>query len=234
MNKMLYFDFIFQNLDFKSRIKLIQTNKINNKIKIIDFFNIDFTVSRKLDEKILMTYPDLKKINLDSNTFIQNINFLKKLDTLKIGTHSSIKYEGISQLKILKLYIYGNTTLDIKNLTDLILLKIIGHSHIDNHDLNCLSLKKLVIPNKTKITNINHLTKLEILNCSGIFSNMGKNGLSKLNLKKLIMVDNMNFSTIPFMSSLISINVIGTQHKKNNLTHLTNLKYIEDEWNLRI
>ena len=224
----------------------------------------EYTNLTKLSIYSSLFIPELKKLTKISNLdFFNNnkisdtdISHLTKLSELTIGRNKSITDKGLSvHTNLKKLHLYRNkiTSLGIRELTNLISLKIEYNLYIKDDALFLLSnLTQLHIVYSPEITNagIEKLINLRDLKLIGNI-NINDNGIKKLTnistlfinnnttitekgLKKLINITDLTIinSTIEgtVLNSLTNIRVlhIGLRHNviSENIQNLSNLIYL--------
>src|SRR5207248_2482478 len=103
---------IFQLLDFLSKIRLRQINKIFYKIlNIYDFYNIDKKYLDKLKDDILINYKYIEYLDSSHNSYIKNIGWMKHLKKLNVSFYNygnDIDQNNINGLNLIELNISYN------------------------------------------------------------------------------------------------------------------------------
>lgn len=197
---------IFNYSEFLSQIRLTQISKYyNEKLQVVDFYNMDERYISKLTNKILVRYPNIKKLNVSNNLQVTNINHLEYLEELNASGMncgvSDYMMRFLDNIKILNVSNNPKVT-HIWHMKNLEKLNASGSNcGIDDVSISDLNLKVLIAFNNPNITNVNHMDKLEELNAMG---NCGidSNGIAKLNLKILLCWGNKKIKSINHMCNL--------------------------------
>ena len=179
----------------------------NEKIEILCINgaqNFDFLINK---------FKNLKELSL-SNVFINDkIKSINKIEKLSLydcvfESNQSICFSKLKCLKLSRTVMNYNF---ISNLTNLTELHFYDMNNLKKIDLNCLqNLTTLYVYNTDEITD-DSISKLQ-------------------NIENLIMANNESICDISHLTRLRKLNIYGKQcidfKNNNNLTNLTNLKYV--------
>lgn len=197
---------IFKNLDLKSQINWIKTNKKNNfHIDNLYDFYPNYEIKKKINDNVLQKYKYLKKLNIGDNQNIKkNLNHLINLKILNISELYNFKDSDICELKNLKVLIADNcpkiTT--VNNFKYLESLYAGGNSGINQEGIiENKNLKLLFVANNSKICNVNHLTNLKFLNANNLCG-ITDEGVEKINPLQLFIQNNKKIKKISHMTNL--------------------------------
>ena len=190
-------------------------------------------------DKILKNLTNLSELHLVNNKHITDINHLTKLTRLDIsGADTIIKDEGISNLtNLLQLSINYNSIKIINDFTKLTSLQANYNDQINNDNLKSLTdLKLLSIYQNYKITDLNHLINLEILDVGGLFVSITNDSFKQLTSIKVLRVDNNKLVTdIRHLTNLVYLSAeFWSGISEDNIKGLTKLKEIKCDNNLKL
>ena len=188
---------IFEFLDFISKIRFRQISKyfINN-FYIHDFYGLDKIYLEKLTEKILISYPKIKYLDIMENKSIQNINFLSNLYRLAISDKFQNQFDNYN---LRELNICNYIITNLKYFTKLDKL-ILNNSPITNSDLDYLNLRELCLID-CQVSNINHMTRLKKLFISRN-SKIQNSNIQNLELTKLDIEGHIGITKINYLTNL--------------------------------
>lgn len=206
---------IIQNyvFDIKYKIYIYNLSKEHqNYIKIIDLYDVDNTLLKKITQEILIQpkFKYIQKLNIHNNFKVFDISHLS--NTLKVldcgGNLSNIKQNDILQLNLIELYMQNNRYIDnlnhMKNTLTTLDCSVAIRSYncrrflrilikLGQDGISELHLIKLKASNNVHINNINFMKNtLKYLDCSG-FSKINENGIADLKLIELVTKNNINF-----------------------------------------
>ena len=251
------YQMILDRTNFLSRIRMRCVNKLFwQKLEINDFYNIPSRYANRLNNQILRSYPFIAKLNATEKPYINNINYLTRLEVLNASGPQCGIIGGFSRLTNLKeLNIANNSNCYwLNDLTNLEVLDIRRSCGVSNSGISKLcKLKFLNATNNSKISNISHLTNLEIMHARG---RCGIKNISSLtNLTELNMFENTHITDLNNLTELkvldagngddwyagqwgcqlgdagiVNLNLTKLKAQNNpwitNVNHMTNLKYL--------
>lgn len=153
-------------------------------------------------------FSKLKKICLNNNTYIENLNHLADtLEVLHCGYNSAITQKGISKLVKLKNFDakYNTAIYDVNHMSSLVELHCDGNCGINQNGIKNLTNLKILYANDNKhIYNVNHLSEtLEKLYC-GFESGIDQNGIANMTkLHTLYAKSNEKIKSVNHLSNIL-------------------------------
>lgn len=170
----IFENYTFNYLDLLSQLRLRATCKELNKLRITDLYNIPNKYREKLTQKIIIQYPNIKKLCARKNPNILDVNSFQELEVLDAGNdyysqNCGIKQEGIEKcVKIKKLNIDQNNYINnLNHMTELILLSASGDMYApyatEKKFNECINLEVLKISYYAHLFELKNFTKLKYL-----------------------------------------------------------------------
>jgi len=179
---------VYNSIDYYIRKKLGTTNEINSEtLEYIININSEITelYSCLITQETLNKCKSLVKLNINGNKNIKNVNHLNKLEELNISWSCEINQEGINELKL------RSCGVNQEGINELKLLKTFNAC------------------GNNKITNVNHLDKLEELDVSWRCG-VNQNGIKNLKLvKNLNARNNINIKDVNYLEKIEELNISG-------------------------
>lgn len=253
-------EYIYNIIDKVNLYHLTKEHECN--ILIENLYKHPVSIIR-MDQKTILQdkYRNITELNLKYNLKIYDVSHLVKLKKLKCSR--SINQDGINKLKnIEELCIYDNTDIyDLNHLTKLKKLEFSSFVRTFNRQVSYPSrlkqegiiklknLEVLNIHNNSFITDINHMSKLRELDCSGNYCKLGQDGINRLTNIEVLKVDyNKNIYDINHLTKLrklscrsycgieqngfnklknIEVLIVENNSKIVDVNHLKKLRYLD-------
>ena len=232
---------IFQNVIFEycngDEQIILKSLYYNDKLEIMDLYDVDYDVLVNLTDKTLKKYPKLKKLDITNKYFISNIDHLKFLKCLSINNlkNFDIGFLNLRELHIKSVPLINGCITDkhIKQLTNLKILDISNNHDITNESIKYLDLVKLNITNCDKITDegIKHMINLKILNISGCKNLITDKGIKHLYLDELVFLSNIYITDYGIKHMDLLCLQVNDNITNNGIKHMTNLKKLSVFYN---
>jgi len=203
---------VFTYLEFIDKHAFKRICKYTNKIEIIDLYDIDRKHLKKLNDDILLNYKSVRRLDACSNYNITNVKHMTKLKELIASFECGISDNGIENINLEKLNCECNPNItNVNHMTNLKELNASmcflddpggkGGYGIDDNGIKNINLEKLYVSYNHKITNVNHMTKLKILDAS-CGCGIDDDGIEDLNLEYLNAVANPKITSENHMTNL--------------------------------
>ena len=207
---------------------------------------------------------ELFQLILEQSDFLTQIRFrcVDKLFYTKLEIHDfwniKAKYSKLLTDEILQLHsfvtdltIVDNPNItNINHMTRLKKLFIFGKCNIDNTGISNVNVKYLNLRYYDKITNVNHMSILEILYANSRTCGIDNAGIANLNLVALYAADNTKITNVNHMTNLQVLEASGTcgigddgirnlnlikldagyNKKITNVNHMTRLEILDAGW----
>jgi len=214
---------IFQYLGFESKHSFKKINKNCNKLSIKDLYNIDIKYLRKLNDVILLNYPNVTQLRADCNKNINVFNNLNKLEKLSIQYVDTPNDCIMNLTNLTALNVTYNK--GIKNLNHLTKLEILyarAYCGITNSGVrNLTKIKILDISQNIDITKISHMKNLKYLNINGAMGhgccNITNAEIIDLDLEILFMFDNFSITDISHLKNLKFVDIEMSKIDKSSI-----------------
>jgi len=210
------FNFMDQ-INFRSVSKYLMIN-----YPITNLFD-NISKKNKLDDRILMSYPHIIKLNAGGNSYITDINHMKNLRLLDISS-----YDEDCGMGGIFTHVCGIENTGLSRLTNLTELNMKNNRKITNIN-HMINLRTLDATGNCKIKNsgLSRLTNLTKLNIDGNKNITIKEKNCFINLRTLSIASFMNLGG--FFAPPIIFDCKSTSNKCSKLTNLTELNINDNE-----
>jgi hypothetical protein len=174
---------IFDYCDFKDKLKLQEVCKAFTHLRI---YEIPYMYSCKLTDDILSKYIWLTKLDAYVHK-VTNVNHMTNLKILFATGGSGIDDNGIKDLNLAVLDVWGNTQItNLNHMTNLKILSAQGYNGINNNSIKDLNLNELYCTGNDQISQDNSTT-LKIYNrCEYVHFALDINHASPVYCDKII------------------------------------------------
>lgn len=194
------------------------------------------THMNKLADHDIAKFCNLRKLVMNDNISITNLNALTKLEILTASGTSALTNDGIKNLcNIRRLNISGNKNITvIRHMIELLYLDI-SHSYVTDNELCFLpKLKYINVTNNNSTTSLNMCPKLTnvVADRQSSLTNEGISCLTKL--ETLSLIDNRIIMDLTKITSLTSLNLVNNRKITNEMMPNSDLKSLYISNNLNI
>lgn len=249
INIMIHYDiqniiieYLYDLIDKLNIYHLTRTHE--NNIIIDDLMVIPYKYIHKINQDILLQnkYKNIKKLDINNNKLVYDINHLENLVVLDCHGDCNLRNDGLNKLKNIQILCLAQNGIieDINNLEKLRKLdcssrvvklngKYISCALKQSGIMNIKNLQVLDATNNKNIYDINHMTELKELNCSGYYSNINQKGIQSLSNLQVLNIDNNRYIyDIRHMNKLIKLNCSGvySRIKQNSIQQLNRLELL--------
>lgn len=257
------YGYMDQYLCFKDKLNFRRVSKRFRDLEIIDLFNVNNEIKRRLTEDILRQrkYQNLKMLRISGPRM--NLNFLKKIKKLDISMSgfNHCDFEEL-ELEFLNVSHCPNIT-DLSKMTSLKELIIRSHGNYGRHSKSRLynlgimgltNVEILDVSGNKNIISVNHMKSLKKLYARGdsgicdkgihelselevldIRDNEKVSDLKNLNLKQLDVSSNNRYDIdIKHMTNLVQLRACGNCGINNDSIKGMNLKTLDASNNVKI